>query len=85
LQHHVANRGAAERIHLVVDAKVNDWVRELFENGQSQRIQTCAPSATEFEAFREAVYFGEQRLTEPFFEDDVKRCLRAAELYAVSA
>jgi hypothetical protein len=31
LPHRVNNRGAAARVHLVIDAEVNDWVRELFE------------------------------------------------------
>jgi hypothetical protein len=30
LTHAVANRGDADRIHLVVDCKVDDWLRELF-------------------------------------------------------
>jgi mannose-6-phosphate isomerase-like protein (cupin superfamily) len=30
LTHQVANRGDADRIHLVVDCQVDDWLRELF-------------------------------------------------------
>jgi|SRR6185369_3481494 len=29
--HSVANRGAEDRVHLVIDAAVNDWLRGLFE------------------------------------------------------
>jgi hypothetical protein len=29
--HSVANRGASDRVHLVIDAAVNDWVEALFE------------------------------------------------------
>ncbi|MBI3704885.1 MAG: aspartyl/asparaginyl beta-hydroxylase domain-containing protein [Rhizobiales bacterium] len=29
--HSVANRGVSERVHLVIDAAVNDWVTALFE------------------------------------------------------
>jgi hypothetical protein len=29
--HSVANRGGSDRVHLVIDATVNDWVRALFE------------------------------------------------------
>lgn len=29
--HSVANRGDSDRVHLVIDATVNDWVRGLFE------------------------------------------------------
>jgi hypothetical protein len=27
--HSVANRGAADRVHMVIDAEVNDWVRDV--------------------------------------------------------
>lgn len=33
--HRVENNGAADRVHLVVDGFVNDWVRALFEMGNS--------------------------------------------------
>jgi hypothetical protein len=36
--HSVANRGAADRVHMVIDAEVNDWVRRVLE--------TAATSAT---------------------------------------
>jgi hypothetical protein len=29
--HSVANRGAADRVHLVIDAAVNPWIEGLFE------------------------------------------------------
>jgi quercetin dioxygenase-like cupin family protein len=28
-RHSVANRGASDRVHMVIDAKVNDWVRDV--------------------------------------------------------
>jgi len=31
LPHSISNKGKSDRIHLVVDAIVNDWVKELFE------------------------------------------------------
>lgn len=34
LPHRVSNRGAQDRVHLVIDAQVNDWVRALFLRGQ---------------------------------------------------
>ena len=34
LPHRVANEGKADRIHLVVDCLVNDWLREQFEKGE---------------------------------------------------
>ena len=33
--HSVANRGASERVHMVIDAVVNDWVAALFERALS--------------------------------------------------
>jgi hypothetical protein len=35
LPHRVSNRGSEDRIHLVIDADVNDWVRSVFRKGQS--------------------------------------------------
>lgn len=35
LPHRVANYGPTDRIHLVIDCKVNDWLRDLF--GQADR------------------------------------------------
>lgn len=33
LTHSVINRGQTDRIHLVVDCKVNDWLRDVFKSG----------------------------------------------------
>jgi hypothetical protein len=35
--HSVANRGAADRVHLVLDAVVNGWIRALFERAAGPR------------------------------------------------
>lgn len=34
LTHHVANAGAEDRIHLVVDCGVNDWLKNVFDNSE---------------------------------------------------
>lgn len=34
LEHHVANRGATDRIHLVVDCVVDDWLRAQFARAE---------------------------------------------------
>lgn len=52
LPHRVSNRGAADRVHLVIDAEVNDWVRELF--GRSSSIARGAPRSRGVEQFRDA-------------------------------
>lgn len=36
LNHRVANKGNADRIHLVIDCKVNDWLIELFERSEKK-------------------------------------------------
>jgi hypothetical protein len=33
--HRIANRGSSGRVHLVIDAVVNDWLREMLRNGAS--------------------------------------------------
>jgi hypothetical protein len=43
--HSVANRGTGERVHLVVDAVVNDWVGRIFEEAASAAAsRPTAPS-----------------------------------------
>ena len=37
--HRVSNLGASDRIHLVIDALVNDWVRDLFHAAASGQPQ----------------------------------------------
>lgn len=34
LTHRVSNNGSTDRIHLVIDCKVNDWLKQLFERGE---------------------------------------------------
>lgn len=36
LVHHVHNRGTTDRIHLVIDCQVNDWLRGLFARADKQ-------------------------------------------------
>ncbi len=50
LPHRVNNRGGAERIHLVIDAEVDEWVRELFARGCD--IPRCPLPPRGFEEFR---------------------------------
>ncbi|MBX9781898.1 MAG: aspartyl/asparaginyl beta-hydroxylase domain-containing protein [Chitinophagaceae bacterium] len=40
LKHSVANRGTEDRIHLVIDAKVNDWISDLFLNRTTDKAET---------------------------------------------
>ena len=36
--HSVANRGTEDRVHLVVDALVNDWIGRVFEEAAAMAI-----------------------------------------------
>ena len=45
LPHSIYNEGATDRIHLVIDAKVNEWVQELFETPGLHRKETEEPGS----------------------------------------
>jgi hypothetical protein len=38
LPHRVANHGPSDRIHLVIDCTVNDWLRELFDRSEKSYV-----------------------------------------------
>src|SRR5258707_8229490 len=40
LPHRAANRGISSRVHLIIDAAVNDWVDSLLEQSDSSKGQT---------------------------------------------
>lgn len=55
--HRVSNLGATDRIHLVIDAEVNAWLRNLVETGDvPQRIASSPNGMSEFDRFREQVF-----------------------------
>lgn len=55
--HRVANRGAGERIHLVIDVAVDDWLRAMIAEGDAPARDRCEPDgAGEFARFRELVH-----------------------------
>src|SRR5205814_2109461 len=37
LPHHLANKGTSNRMHLVVDCTVNNWLRDFFQNDFIQK------------------------------------------------
>jgi hypothetical protein len=45
--HSVANQGNSDRVHLVIDATVNDWVRGLFERAEASFSPLPASGARE--------------------------------------
>lgn len=57
LPHRVQNRGAQQRIHLVVDCRVNDWLRSQIARSEPVIRIAAAPSGQEqFADFRELVF-----------------------------
>lgn len=55
-RHRIENRGHADRVHLVIDGLVNDWVRSLFD-ATSRNAPGPAPKfVTPFDQFRELVF-----------------------------
>lgn len=47
LPHRVNNRGTSDRIHLVIDARVDDWVHELFRRGEPIERSSRPPRGIE--------------------------------------
>ena len=58
LPHRVHNRGTTDRIHLVIDAKLNDWARAAIVSAalDESRSPDQAPERGAFEDFRELVF-----------------------------
>jgi hypothetical protein len=57
LPHRVQNRGASERVHLVVDCVLNDWLRDLIRNPvASERGESAVTGAAAFEQFAQLVF-----------------------------
>jgi hypothetical protein len=46
LRHRVANRGATDRIHLVIDCVVNEWLKELLGRGRNTIDSRCGADST---------------------------------------
>jgi hypothetical protein len=57
LPHRVNNRGPSERVHLVIDAEVNDWVRTLVGQGEAEgwHIPRCPLPPGSLDDFRKLV------------------------------
>jgi hypothetical protein len=55
LPHRIFNRGATDRVHLVIDGKVNQWAHSLILSGE-RPATTAAPPDSDFSEFREIVF-----------------------------
>ena len=79
LPHRVNNRGTAARVHLVIDATVNDWVRRLFTEctAQGGEIPRCALPPGSFGEFAEVVFSDEALREKLWAIRDRRELLRA--------
>ncbi|MGO9261741.1 MAG: aspartyl/asparaginyl beta-hydroxylase domain-containing protein [Bryobacteraceae bacterium] len=78
LPHRVNNGGATERIHLVIDAEVNEWVHGLFRRAMEEgwQIARCAAPPRGFADFRDWV------IQLPELREQLRRIANRRELVA---
>jgi hypothetical protein len=71
LPHRVHNRGATDRIHLVIDAQVNDWARAVIDAAARDQSGSPhqAPERGAFDDFRQQV-FEDPSLQAPLLKTD---------------
>ncbi len=62
LPHRIHNRGLTDRIHLVIDARVNPWARSLIEISSAEPLDRHKASVERggFDRFRELVFEDEE-------------------------
>lgn len=79
LPHRVNNRGSEARVHLVIDAEVNGWVRDLFEGNArgTAEIPRCPLPPARFEEFADAIFADESLRDRLRAISDRARLLRA--------
>jgi len=57
LPHRVQNRGASERVHLVLDCVLNEWLRELIRRPQTEEARSAGVTgAAAFQRFAQLVF-----------------------------
>lgn len=56
LPHHVKNRGASERVHLVLDCVLNEWLWDLIGNAKPESAKAAATGADAFQQFAQLVF-----------------------------
>ncbi len=75
--HRVENPGPSERVHLVVDCVVDDWLRALFERAAAALPQEAPSSRQALEHFRQRV------LSEPALQEPLRAIMDAKEFPAL--
>ena len=79
--HRVQNRGSRERVHLVLDCGVNDWLTEQVQRGTPptlESLQMMDDATTQFQAFRETVF------SDPKLCDELRACEQMEEFLALT-
>lgn len=61
LPHRVTNGGTTDRIHLVIDCLVNDWIKEQFNNLAYLRKEIDAPQQSVYSVEQKALIIAELR------------------------
>lgn len=80
LPHRITNRSSAERVHLIIDVEVNDWVHNLVRTARANHaaIPRTAPPARNFEEFAAAV------LADPALRESL-RCISGRQEFIETA
>lgn len=76
LPHRVQNRSSVDRIHLVIDCLLNDWLRAIIDAGEEMAPTPGAES--EFERFRQMV------LSDPALQGELKQATDRKEFMSVA-
>ncbi len=76
LPHRVQNRSEVDRIHLVIDCLLNDWLRATIDAGQEMAV--APPAESEFDRFRELV------LSDPSLQEELMRATERAEFISLA-
>lgn len=50
IKHAVRNNGVTDRVHLVIDCKVNDWIKQLFDDHIQYQQHVSSPQKREMDA-----------------------------------
>jgi hypothetical protein len=75
--HRVQNRGPSDRVHLVIDCVLNDWLRHLIRNSEPEHaVAHAATGAAAFQQFAQIVFADPTLQTELRDIEDLEEFLR---------
>lgn len=77
--HRVHNRGTTDRLHLVLDCTVNQWLSDQVQRGTAPTtVSMIDETSAQFQAFREAVF------ADPALQAELRACQRMDDLLALA-